>query len=82
MCVGFESTLHEVTCSDGQCISILRTWNGEEYACLPDVWRKNFPEVNRNHFTSVAQEARAGDPHVHWAAGHPAAVCWGGITEV
>ena len=50
---GFESTLHEVECSDGQYISILRAWNGEEYACLPEVWRKYFPEVNRNHLTSV-----------------------------
>jgi len=29
-----------------------------------------------------AQEAGAGDPHAHWAAGHPAVVCWGDITEV
>jgi len=29
-----------------------------------------------------AQEAGAGDAHAHWAAGHPAAVCWGDITKV
>ena len=50
---GFESTLHEVECSDGQSISILRAWNGEQYGCLPEIWRKYFPEVNRNHLTSV-----------------------------
>ena len=50
---GFQSTLHEMECSDGQYISILRTWNGEQYACLTEVWRKYFPEVNRNHLTSA-----------------------------
>ena len=50
---GFESTLHEMECSDGQYISILRTWNGEQYACLTEIWRKYFPEVNRNHLTSA-----------------------------
>lgn len=50
---GFESTLHEMECSDGQSISILRTWNGEQYASLTEVWRKYFPEVNRNHLTSA-----------------------------
>lgn len=56
MCVcdtGFESTLHEVQCSDGQYVSILQTWNGEQYACLTEIWRKYFPEVNRNHLTSA-----------------------------
>ena len=50
---GFESTLHEVVCSDGQFMSLLRAWNGEEYVCLPEVWKKYFPEVNRNNLTSV-----------------------------
>ena len=53
MHAGFQSTLHEMECSDGQYISILRTWNGEQYACLTEVWRKYFPEVNRNHLTSA-----------------------------
>lgn len=42
----FESTLHEMQCSDGQYISVLRTWNGEQFACLPELWRKYFPEVS------------------------------------
>ena len=41
----FESTLHEMQCSDGQYISVLRKWNGEQYVCLPEMWRKYFPEV-------------------------------------
>ena len=32
-------------CSDGQYISVLRKWNGEQYVCLPEMWRKYFPEV-------------------------------------
>ena len=50
---GFESTLHEVECSDGQSVSILRAFNGEQYACVTEFWRKYFPEVNRNHLTSA-----------------------------
>ncbi|CAI8056730.1 hypothetical protein GBAR_LOCUS30905 [Geodia barretti] len=49
----FESTLHEMQCSDGQYISVLRKWNGEQYVCLPEMWRKYFPEVNRNHLSSA-----------------------------
>ena len=41
----FESTLHEMQCSDGQYISVLRKWNGEQFACLPEIWRKYFPEA-------------------------------------
>ena len=50
---GFESTLHEVECSDGQSVSILRAFNGEQFACVTEFWRKYFPEVNRNHLTSA-----------------------------
>lgn len=50
---GFESTLHEVDCSDGQSVSILRAFNGEQFACVTEFWRKYFPEVNRNHLTSA-----------------------------
>ena len=32
-------------CSDGQYISVLRKWNGEQFVCLPEIWRKYFPEV-------------------------------------
>ena len=40
-------------CSDGQSVSILRAFNGEQYACVTEFWRKYFPEVNRNHLTSA-----------------------------
>jgi hypothetical protein len=40
-------------CSDGQYVSVLRKWNGEQYVCLPEMWRKYFPEVNRNHLSSA-----------------------------
>eukprot|EP00731_Ephydatia_muelleri_P029058 Em0020g702a len=53
---GFESTLHEMQCSDGQYVSILRAWNGGQYVCLPEVWRKYFPEVNRNNLTGVLKK--------------------------
>lgn len=53
---GFESTLHEMQCSDGQFVSILRAWSGGQYVCLPEVWRKYFPEVNRNNLTGVLKK--------------------------
>ena len=43
-------------CSDGQYVSILRAWNGGQYVCLPEVWRKYFPEVNRNNLTGVLKK--------------------------
>ena len=46
---GFESTLHEVECSDGQSVSILRAFNGEQFAYVTELWRKYFPEVNGAH---------------------------------
>ncbi|XP_019855613.1 PREDICTED: uncharacterized protein LOC100636670 [Amphimedon queenslandica] len=49
----FESTLHDIRCSDGQSLSMLRTWNGEHFLCLLEVWRRYFPEVNRSHLTTV-----------------------------
>ena len=45
----FESTLHEMQCSDGQYVSVLRKWNGEQFVCLPEIWRKYFPEVQYHH---------------------------------
>lgn len=53
MFTAFESTLHEMQCSDGQYVSVLRKWNGEQFVCLPEIWRKYFPEVNRNHLSSA-----------------------------
>ena len=41
----FESTLHEVKCSDGQSLSMLRSWDGTHFLCLLEVWRRYFPEV-------------------------------------
>lgn len=43
-------------CSDGQFVSILRAWSGGQYVCLPEVWRKYFPEVNRNNLTGVLKK--------------------------
>ena len=40
-------------CSDGQSVSILQTFNGDQFACVTEFWRKYFPEVNRNHLTSA-----------------------------
>lgn len=51
--VAFDSTLHEMQCSDGQYISVLRKWNGEEFACLPEIWRKYFPEVRTQYWWVV-----------------------------
>ena len=53
LCVGFESTLHKVMCSDGQYLSLIRAWNGEQLLCLLEVWLRYFPEVNRSHLSSV-----------------------------
>ncbi len=54
----FESTLHEVDCSDGQAMALLRTWRGEQYGSLTELWRKYFPEVNRSHLTTVLRRLK------------------------
>lgn len=51
--LGFESTLHEVVCSDSQYLSLIRAWNGDRLLCLLEVWRRYFPEVNRSHLSTV-----------------------------
>jgi hypothetical protein len=52
----FESTLHEVKCSDGQSLSMLRSWDGTHFLCLLEVWRRYFPEVNRSHLSAVIKK--------------------------
>jgi len=49
-------TLHQIECSDGQNIAMVRNWNGEQFGSLTEIWRKYFPEVNRNHLTSVLRK--------------------------
>ena len=34
-------------------MSILRAFNGEQFTCVTEFWKKYFPEVNRNHLTSA-----------------------------
>lgn len=54
--IGFESTLHEIECNDGQLLAMLRSWDGDHFLCLLEVWRRYIPEVsNAAHYIMFCQ---------------------------